>query len=73
MRRREFLGTASAGASLTAQQELPSATPNGESPAGIVVEQARAGGPHAGKVLLAIQHNAVPLEDLTGSRGRVEP
>jgi len=30
MRRREFLGTASAGASLTAQQELPSATPKGK-------------------------------------------
>lgn len=60
MRRREFLGTASAGASLTAPQGRDS---GGEAPAGIVVERARAGRPHAGKVLLAIQPHAddIPL------------
>jgi LmbE family N-acetylglucosaminyl deacetylase len=63
MRRREFLGTASAGASLTAQQGPPAATPSGESPADVVVERPRAGRPHAGKVLLAIQPHAddIPL------------
>ncbi len=63
MRRREFLGTASAGASLTAQQDPPPDAPNGEAPAGVVVERARAGRPHAGKVLLAIQPHAddIPL------------
>ena len=63
MKRREFIGTTAAGASLTAQPGPLAGPPNGENPAGVVVERARAGRPHAGKVLLAIQPHAddIPL------------
>jgi len=63
MRRREFLGTASVGASVAAQQEsLPGPSGRAAS-ADVFIERARAGRPHAGKVLLAIQPHAddIPL------------
>jgi LmbE family N-acetylglucosaminyl deacetylase len=63
MRRRDFLETASAGASLTQPPGSPPARPDGEAAAGVVVERARPGRPDAGKVLLAVQPHAddIPL------------
>jgi len=63
MRRRDFLETASAGASLTPPPGSSPARPDGEAADGSVVERARPGRPHAGKVLLAVQPHAddIPL------------
>jgi LmbE family N-acetylglucosaminyl deacetylase len=63
MRRREFLGTASVGASVAGQPESPPHPAIRVGPADVFVERARAGRPHAGKVLLAIQPHAddIPL------------
>ena len=63
MRRREFIGTTAAGASLTARPGLLTRSSNDEALAGAFVERASAGRPHAGKVLLAIQPHAddIPL------------
>jgi LmbE family N-acetylglucosaminyl deacetylase len=56
MKRRQFLGTTSVGASLTARPEQPPGdTSSGGAETRVVVERAREGRPHAGKVLLAIQ------------------
>jgi LmbE family N-acetylglucosaminyl deacetylase len=63
MRRRQFLATAPAGASLTAGREQPPAAPDTDAGETVVVERALAGRPHEGKVLLAIQPHAddIPL------------
>ncbi len=63
MRRREFLGTASVGASVAGQQESPPGPSGRAASADVFVERARTGRPHAGKVLLAIQPHAddIPL------------
>jgi len=66
MRRRDFLGTASAGASVTAYEEEDPGTSNAEAPTSMVVERARAGRPHAGKVLLAIQPHADDIPIFAG-------
>jgi LmbE family N-acetylglucosaminyl deacetylase len=63
MRRREFLGTASVGASVAGQQESPPSPSGRAASADAFIERARSGRPHAGKVLLAIQPHAddIPL------------
>jgi LmbE family N-acetylglucosaminyl deacetylase len=63
MKRREFIGSTAAGASLTAQAGPPASAPTGETAAAVVVEGPLAGKPHAGKVLLAVQPHAddIPL------------
>ncbi len=63
MRRREFLGTASVGASVAGQQESPPGPSGRAASADVFVERARTGRPHTGKVLLAIQPHAddIPL------------
>lgn len=63
MRRREFLGTTSAGMTVNGARERPSSSPEGDPGTGVFVERARGGTPHAGRVLLAIQPHAddIPL------------
>lgn len=63
MKRREFIGTTAAGASLAAPAGAAAGAPGGEDAAGVVVERAQPGRPHEGKVLLAIQPHAddIPL------------
>jgi len=63
MKRREFIGTTAAGASLAAQPAPPAGGAQAERTDGVVVERPVAGRPHAGKVLLAIQPHAddIPL------------
>jgi LmbE family N-acetylglucosaminyl deacetylase len=63
MKRREFIESTAAGASLTAQAGPLAGSPNDETAAAVVVERPQAGKPHAGKVLLAIQPHAddIPL------------
>jgi len=63
MRRREFLGTASVGASVAGQQEPPPSPSGRTASADVFIERTHTGRPHAGKVLLAIQPHAddIPL------------
>ncbi len=63
MKRREFIGTTAAGASVGARMGPPARDTQAEGPAGVFVERPVAGRPHAGKVLLAIQPHAddIPL------------
>jgi len=63
MKRRDFIGATAAGAPLAAQPAPPAGGGPAMATAGILVERAVAGRPHAGKVLLAIQPHAddIPL------------
>ncbi|HSD66253.1 MAG TPA: PIG-L family deacetylase, partial [Vicinamibacteria bacterium] len=63
MRRREFLGTTAAGASVTGRPGPPDRSPDDAAASSVVVEGTRTGRPHEGRVLLAIQPHAddIPL------------